>query len=116
MAYVAPTIDDFYARFPDLASGQDDELIETLLAEAARYVDTSWREADYAPAILYLAAHWKLQEASADSAGIVQSESFGPISVSYGKRSDSSAALASTQYGQRFIELRRGNFPPIMVI
>ena len=92
-------------------------MVQSALDEAARSVDTSWREADYADAILYLSAHWLTAEGSADQAGVIKSESFGPISVSYGSRSTSDEALASTQYGERFLELRRGNFgAPVLVV
>jgi len=114
--YIVPTLDEFYVKFPELEAGADDDAIELRIAEAARYVDDSWREADYQDAILYLAAHWNVAAASADQSGSIKSESFGPISVTYGDRNVDDTSLGSTQYGNRFSELRRGNFPAILVV
>jgi hypothetical protein len=114
MAYTAPTVDDFLLRFPDLSDTEDD-VVQRLLDEAMRYVDDSWLERDYQDAVLYLAAHWTSKEKAAESSGEIASESFGPISVTYARSTDPES-LSSTQYGRRFSELRRGNFPAIVVI
>lgn len=113
MAYVVPTVADFRARFPEIVA--TDPQIQAVLDESERMVDTSWTEADYAPAILYHAAHLinAGQEIGA-SAGI-QSESFGPISVSY-NRGASVSLLSSTSYGQQFEVLRRINRAGLRVL
>jgi hypothetical protein len=121
MAHVAPTLADFAQRFPTLDAEHDDEAIGALLAEALRYVDDSWREADYADAALYLTAHWLTAEKSAEQSsgqpGEIASESFGPLSVSYARATGTDAAsLKTTHYGKQFDRLRRGNFPSIVVV
>lgn len=114
MAYVAPTVDDFLLKFSELSDTEDD-VVQALLDEALRYVDTRWREADYQDAALYLAAHWASKNKSAESGGEIASESFGPISVTYA-RSDGTKHVDSTQYGRRFAELRRGNHAGPVVV
>lgn len=122
MAYETPTISDFVTRFPALDGSVGDEVLQLLLDEALRYVDNSWREADYKDAILYLVAHWLSSDdgtasASGQSSGDILSESFGPISVTYAQTTGANASeLSSTSYGKRFAQLRRGNFPAILVV
>lgn len=115
MSYDVPTTDEFSTKFPELGDAEYSQ-VAALIAEAARYVDDSWREADYQDAILYLAAHWLLSSASPDQSGAIQSESFGPISVSYATVATDDTALLATHYGHRFVELRHGNFPRVMVV
>jgi Protein of unknown function (DUF4054) len=115
MAYDVPTTDDFMIRFPELGDA-DYAQLSLLIAEAARYVDDSWLETDYQTAILYLAAHLLLSGMSPDQSGTIQSEAFGPISVSYAQHANDDAGLMATEYGRRFVELRRNNFPRVMVV
>lgn len=56
MAYTAPTAANLKARYPALANVAD-ETVDVWLVDARRYVDTTWFEADYAPAIMAAAAH-----------------------------------------------------------
>jgi hypothetical protein len=56
MAYDLPTVADLIARYPAFAAVAE-ATINIHLADAATSVDTSWIEADYAPAITALAAH-----------------------------------------------------------
>src|ERR1044072_6817118 len=127
MAYVKPTVDDFTTRFP-VFEDRDEDQIQICLDEAARSVDDSWVEADYAPAIMYLAAHLLVTDASqvgdavvvGQQPGSIASESFGPMSVSYGSAStnslNGSAEFGSTEYGRRYLTLLRNNNPPIVVV
>lgn len=130
MPYTTPTVDQFTTRFPIFADNDPDQ-IEMILAEAASTgVDTDWREADYQPAIMYLAAHLLSTDNSqegdevsigAAGAGGVASESFGGLSISYDKGNQSgslssSEAYGSTEYGRRYLMMLRGNKPGVMVV
>lgn len=55
MAYTDPTIADLRMRYPAFATVAD-ATIAYWLSDAHRYVDQSWMEADYAPAIMARAA------------------------------------------------------------
>lgn len=129
MAYVAPTVAEFKARFPTVAAGKSDETIQAYLDEAATQVDTSWREVDYKPAIMYLAAHMMVSEANAAaggsgggvSSGAVASESFGGMSISYENNSAANDAASQsqwggTEYGRSFYNLLKKNKPAVVVI
>lgn len=129
MAYVIPTVETFMARFP-IFSDKDETVVGMIIAEAAGKVDNTWIESDYQPAILYLAAHM-LATDNSDEGGQVQigesdtilSESFGGMSVSYGKASAGGASASAmeaeyskTSYGRRYLGLLRNNFPAIVSI
>lgn len=129
MAYDAPTIAEFKARFPTVAGTKSDPTIQAFLDEATNTIDTSWRESDYKIAIMYLAAHNMTMEDNVDAgagggitSGLIASESFGGMSISYdnSKSSMSEAAVNSqwggTIYGQNFYLLLKRNKPAIVVI
>ena len=108
-----------FSQFADA----DEYLIALLLAEAMTQVDDSWLEQDYQNAVMYLTAHLLVTETAAGSgtgggtSGIIASESFGPLSRSY--HIDTTAitdeGLEGTLYGRRYRELRRKNFPGVVV-
>jgi L-aminopeptidase/D-esterase-like protein len=116
-----PTVDDFNARFP--AFGEyDPDALAACLQEAINTVDTSWRDLDYVPAILYLTAHLLATDNSAEGAdievgagtGAIASESFGGMSISYATNSGAQAAVdssayATTSYGRRYYSLLKAN-------
>jgi Protein of unknown function (DUF4054) len=129
-AYDLPTVDDFRAKFPELAYLSDDQ-IQGCIDEAARAVDDTWTEGDYDNAILYLAAHYATAAADAvesggapSSQGPIVAEHIGPISVSYGSTgsqgstssSTFNSSLNSTYYGQRYLDLLVKNIPAVLVI
>lgn len=115
MAYTAPVLAEFRARFPDFEA--TDAAINFALADAGNLVDISWLERDYATAILFLAAHWLtvLSGDGADAPGQITAESFGPLSVSYADNGGTGSEFATTGYGRRYLELRKGNFPGIAI-
>jgi len=128
MAYVVPTLEIFRARFPIFAD-KEDAVIQMIIAEAASRIGETWIEADYQPAILYLSAHMLATDNSGageavnvgDGANGVTAESFGGMSITYGKASSSSsseleAEYGRTSYGRRFLGLLRANFPAIVSI
>jgi len=127
MPYVLPTVDQFKERFP-IFSDSDDGIIDTLIVEASHGVDASWKEYDYQPAIMYLAAHLlatdnsdegdQVEIGAAGGAGAIASESFGSgLSVSYatGGAANAEGSLSSddefgtTEYGRRYLALLRRN-------
>lgn len=118
MAYTPPTVDDFAAAFPEFDEIVDADAASAALTLAARFVDETWIEDDYATAILYLAAHFaSVGLANAQSAGQekIEAISIGPLSIKYGKQI-SSTDLLSSNYGGVYLSLRRRSHPPIAVV
>jgi hypothetical protein len=107
VAYEIPTVGAFKAQFPEYA-GLTDAVVNAAISEAARRVDDSWTSGDFPLAIVYLAAHFLASYADAVGGGAIQSESFGPISVSYANTS-STDGLAGTSYGLRYLDLLKLN-------
>jgi hypothetical protein len=124
--YDIPTTDEFFTRFP-IFEDADEDTIAAFIQEASGHVDTGWRDVDYKPAIMYLAAHLYATDNSeagseveiGPSQGAVQSENFGPMSVSYASKSGTlsdSEEFGGTSYGRRFLSLLRLNQPPVVVV
>lgn len=124
MPYTVPTVEQFQTRFPVLAD-TDPALIQMLLTEAAGKVSTSWVEADFQPAILYLTAHLIATDNSAEGeaveigsagGGAIKSESMGGLSITYGSDAGAGTTLSAneiyggTVYGRRFLYLLNLNF------
>lgn len=122
MPYVSPTASDLKTRFPAF-NGVDNGIVTSALGEAARMVDQTWTEGDFALAQMLYACHVMTldgQGATAEAgvladlppgmkrvkAGGSEMERFG--SVSSGGDSDASGLLA-TSFGQRFARLLRLN-------
>lgn len=123
MPYTKPTVAEFQARFP-IFEDADEAAIQIVLDEAFNSIDETWRELDFQPAILYLAAHLLATDNSGEGeevefgnagAGAVASESFGGMSISYSQGNSSAGSLSaseaygSTSYGRRFLQLLRAN-------
>lgn len=127
MPYTQPTVDQFTQRFPIFEDAEPDQ-IQVLLTEASASVDQSWAEADYQPAIMYLAAHLLATDSSqvgddvgAGGNGTIASESFNGMSVSYVRPNGvSSGAFVSeystTSYGRRYLALLKRNKPAVVAI
>lgn len=122
MAHVAPTPAEFKARHTAFAA-LSDPVIQAILTEANRSVDTTWTEGDYKNAIMYLAAHILTTEGALDSTvigkpGLISSESLGDASTSYAvaKSSRYEGELGSTIYGRRYLDLMRVNVGGPIVI
>lgn len=119
MAYDVPTTATLKAKYPAFA-GVADETVQLYLDDAAANgVDTSWREADYAPAILSLAAHRMAllnigdhgQVAGYARQGVtsLRSGSFG-VSLDPDKaKAAASGSLDATAYGQEYRRLLGAN-------
>lgn len=118
MAFTAPTLADFVARFPRFAGVKYEAMITALLVEATASVDDSWIEEDRTPGILYLTAHMLVMEtgSSVDRSGTIASESFGPMSIAYGQSGGGALSqFEATEYGRRFLDYQVGNFPAIAI-
>jgi hypothetical protein len=129
MAHTPPSYADFIARFPifnDVVKWPQ-SVVEAIIAEATNNIDTSWIEADYKPAIMYLAAHMLATDNSTEGDDVeigglqnIASESFAGMSISY-KGADApagSAAMSSfgtTSYGRRYYALLQKNKPGVVV-
>lgn len=132
MAYDLPTPAELKTKLPAFASVPD-PTVQDAIDEAKASVDTSWIEADYKPAIIYLAAHIMTLNgvlygadqfgagAGIIAAGLVQKMKVGDVDVtlSTGAGSTGGAAasgLASTPYGLRYRDLLRRNQPAIALV
>lgn len=120
MAYVDPTPADLKARFPGFVTTPD-AAVQGALDEAAGRVDTSWLEADYRIARMLYAAHVLTMDGLGSSTE-TQLMGFRRIKVSSLELerepgpSATAAALTSTSYGRRFLELAGLNFRgPVLV-
>lgn len=121
MPYTIPTSAEFKARFPVFDS-MDDGIVDVLISEAATYVSESWAEADYKPAIMYLAAHFAVEEGYTgrfiDAAGPLTSSKLGDASDSYAsaQNADSTGVYSSTSYGKRFMQYQRRNVAGVLLL
>lgn len=120
MAYTKPTPADLKRRYPAFANVSDDDA-QFWLTDAERFVDESWMESDYAPALEAVAAHNMLRVnvagltvskiAGLAAKGITQFKS-GSFSA---QLSDQAVARivaggwASTPYGDDYLALLRRN-------
>lgn len=117
MAYDAPTPDDLKARYTAFADVAD-ETVQLWLTDAESFVDQSWIEADYAPALMALAAHNMALEglgassgAAALPAGVTRFRS-GAMDVTVSEKAaneKASGGYQATRYGQAYARLLRKN-------
>jgi hypothetical protein len=113
MAYTAPTPAEMKARYTAFAAVAD-ETVQLWLTDAESFVDESWIEADYAPAIMALAAHNMAMEglgatsgAAALPAGVTRFKS-GAMDVTVSEKAASARASGgyqATRYGQAYARL-----------
>ncbi|MET0439124.1 MAG: DUF4054 domain-containing protein [Devosia sp.] len=117
MAYTAPTPTDLKLRHPEFAAVEDAQVQYWLTDAAARHVDTSWIEADYAVAIIEAACHEMARGgvltsgATAIPAGVTSFRS-GSFSVSMSDAAATASAeggWASTRYGKAYLAILRRN-------
>jgi hypothetical protein len=117
MAYTAPAPADLKIRYPAFAA-VDDATVQYWLTDGERFVDTSWIEGDYAPALMAVAAHnmarGGLGASSSASipAGVTRFKS-GAIDVTISESAaaaQSRGGYASTIYGIEFLALQRRSF------
>jgi len=134
MALTAPTNADFKARYPAFASAGD-ALINAVLEEAVAQVDENWLAQDIAPAIMAYAAHLMTVEGHGSNitmpngltvatSGPIDAIQIGDVRTTFASgiarakvmmKADDTG-LSETPFGRRFLELRRRNASPVMVI
>jgi hypothetical protein len=114
MAYVAPTPAELKSRYPAFAN-VDDAVVQSALDEAARQVDESWTEGDFATAQMLYACHVMTMNGVLSGAGGIQLASFrsirsGALTLERGTvNGDDGSWLSGSEYGRRFLTLRRQN-------
>lgn len=115
MPYTLPTANELQTRYPAFATTADGT-IDIAIAEAARFVDESWFEDDYQPAIMALAAHNLTMEGAlggtVQNGGVITSEKLGDASTSYGNAISDSKTVSDwsqTTFGRKFLLLLRVN-------
>lgn len=113
-------IDDFKARFPEIAAGVVDEYFPLIQDTYDCYYGGSLDVKCEKEAILNLLAHLLLVESSRKnlSQKSVASRSAGGVSVSYQPASDGRAGgefFRSTRYGQRFLMLTQHGIGGVFV-
>lgn len=117
MSYDAPTPADLKARFPAFTAVSD-PVLQGALTEAARRVDTTWTEGDFATAQMLYAAHVLAMDghatgaeadAIAQGAGLYKSLKAGGSAVEFVDGQGVAGTLAGTSYGRRFLALQRLN-------
>lgn len=115
MAYEIPTAAELQAKYPAFADVASATIDVHVADAAATAVDTAWREADYAPAIMAFAAHRMAglaigahgQAAEYARQGVtnLRSGSFA-VSLDADKAKAAAAgALSATPYGQEYKRL-----------
>lgn len=133
MPYTVPTAAQFRAKFPTFAAVAD-ATIALALTDASASVDLEWADADYQPAILYMAAHILVSDgvvtAASDlgsaagviNAGLVSEMKVGDVMVKLDTgaagsgRAGSGSTLAGTIYGRRYIDLLRRNKAAVAIV
>jgi hypothetical protein len=137
MAYTPPTPDDLRARFPRFAAMVDghhvvtDATLQAALDRAARRVDETWMEGDFAEARMQYAAHDLTldgfgtgTEAQLLAEGVddFQKIKLGSLQLERFDRSKSTSSgsaavdlLSSTSFGRRFLDLLAHNKSGVVV-
>lgn len=114
MPYALPTAIEFKARFPDFDAVLD-LIVDEHIADAGNSVSIDWIESDYQRGIMFLAAHYMVEEGytgrSIDESGPIVSTKLGDGSDTYGQYQnvDTDGIYSSSAYGRRFMQLRRAN-------
>ena len=113
MAYVVPTPADLKIRYPAFTSVAD-ATIQSYIDSAQ--VDTSWIEADYAPAIMAWSA-WAMTDSGIGTgdeiagyigSGVTRLKS-GTLDVSFSDSASSASGYETNIYGRMFYSLYRKN-------
>ncbi|WP_165799461.1 DUF4054 domain-containing protein [Sphingomonas oleivorans] len=115
MAYAKPLPADLRLRYPAFAAVEE-ATIQYWLTDAERFVDESWAERDYAPALIARAAHGMAEgglEAGGASipAGVSRFRS-GAMDLSFADAAAAQAAAGgykATRYGRDFLALLARN-------
>lgn len=123
MAHSAPLPADLKLRYPAFTA-VDDTAVQYWLTDSERFVDTTWPEGDYGPALMAAAAHSMAlgglgaSGAGALPAGVTRFKS-GALDVTISEAAASAQAKggwAATRYGLEFHAMQRRNFAGPRVI
>lgn len=127
MAYDIPTAADLKGRYNEFDCVSD-ATVSAFISDARRSVHETWLERDFAPAIMLLAAHMMLSEgviamargksSTMTTTGPINSKTVDGVSVTYAGVSAGqmdAEGYGATEYGRRFLALRRANFAGPMV-
>lgn len=118
MAYTVPTADELQTRYPAFADVAD-VTVDYWIDDAQRFVDESWTESDYAPALMALAAHnmslagmgTEATTVSSLPAGVTRfkSGSFEANFTDDAANARMAGSFGATRYGQEYLLLLRRN-------
>jgi hypothetical protein len=118
MAYDLPTPAELMVRYPSFAD-VDEAIIQYWLTDAERFVDTSWMEGDYAPALMAMAAHNMTlsgqgteAQATSDLPVGITSMKIGTLGLTFDSaitRDKAMGTLSATRYGSEYAVLLRRN-------
>ena len=127
MPYAKPTPADLKLRYAAF-DAVSDERVQYWLTDAERFVDESWTDADYAPALMARAAHSMALEGlggngASDLAGLrdlgitdFKSGSFSASIAEDAVKASVAGGYGSTRYGQEFAALlKRNSGGPMLV-
>lgn len=122
MAYEAPTIDEFKARFAPVFDAVQDAQITAAIARGLRNVDATWAVDDYAEGVMLYAAYWLTAQgigASADASNASGSMSgfseirSGQLTLKRKTNAEiggnDGSLMASNIYGRLYLDLMRLN-------
>lgn len=113
MAYTKPTPSNLKTRYPAFAAVADDT-VQYWLTDAERFVGETWREADYAPALMACAAHHMAQSGVVGGAGAlpqgVTNFKSGTFSAQISEAQAAKTGFETTRYGLELRALMRRNF------
>lgn len=122
MPYTIPTAQDLKDRHPAFSDTPDSQ-VEAVITDASRWVDETWLEDDYRPALMFLAAHMLVGEGAlggdTSAPGPVTSYKLGDASETYGNAVDPSRSISdfgTTVYGRRYMALLRVNQPAVAIV
>lgn len=123
MAYTEPTAADLKMRYPAFAA-VDDAVITYWLTDAHRFVDQTWPDTDYAPALIAVACHEMIGHSIAGvtdselkallAAGVTDFQSGGREGFRVSFSDDAIKSALSSEYdatipGQEYMRLLRRN-------
>lgn len=114
MAYTIPTAAELKAIYTDFAAVADAPVTH-YIERAARMVDTTWTEGDYATAIMLLACHLMVTQGlgtgnDAKLAGFTMIKS-GQLTLQRAADNASDNPWAASKYGSQFYALLKLNKP-----
>lgn len=117
-----PTPTEFKVRHPRF-NALSDSAVTLYITEAAASVAASWSEADYKPAIMYLAAHMMVMEGALSPTGVamgvgnqIKKVKAGDVETEFSTDAKPAgisgklwATYGATFYGQRYLDLAARN-------